>query len=102
MNSRTVDLATALGPVTAEFSKGRLTGLEVAAVSTRPGFGINDREYQGSVFLHSPGWTEASAPLPHDTTFADTDGKRPFPRDRAAMIAAIRAAVASYAATAAV
>jgi hypothetical protein len=98
MNAHTVDLITSLGPVTAEFSTGRLSGLDVAAVSTGPGFGINRREYRGEVFLNGPGWTEASAHLVYDTTFADADGKRPFPRERAAMVAAIRAAVAGYAA----
>jgi hypothetical protein len=34
----------------------------------------------------------------YDTAFADADGKHPFPRDRAVMVAAIRAAVAGYAA----
>jgi hypothetical protein len=38
----------------------------------------------------------------YDTTFADADSKHPFPRDRAAMIAAIRGAVAGYAARMAV
>ncbi len=97
MNQHTVDLITPLGPVTAEFSKGRLTGCDVAAVNTGPGFGINCREYSGAVFLNSPGWTEAGAHPLYDTTFSDAQGMRPFPRDRAAMIAAIRAAVADYA-----
>ena len=97
MNEHTVDLSTALGPVTAEFGKSRLTGAYVAAVRTGPGFGLGDREYRGAVFLHSPGWTEASAHLPYDTTFADADGKIPFPADRAAMVAAVRAAVLDYA-----
>jgi hypothetical protein len=99
MNEHTVDLVTSLGPVTAEFSKGRLTGLDVAAVSTGPGFGINRREYHGEVFLNGPGWTEAATHPLYDTTFADADGRRPFPRERAAMVAAIRSAVAGYAAT---
>ncbi len=98
MTDHTVDLSTPLGPVTAEFSKGRLTGADVAAVNTGPGFGINRREYNGAIFLNSPGWTEAAAHVLHDTAFADADGKHPFPRDRAAMVSAIRAAVASYAA----
>jgi hypothetical protein len=102
MNEHTADLSTALGPVTAEFSKGQPTGSPVAMVSTGPGFAINCHQYDGSVFLHSPGWTEASAHLVHDTTFADADGKHPFPRDRAAMVAAIRATVADYAARMAV
>jgi hypothetical protein len=83
--------------VIATFSKGRLSGSDVAAVHTGPGFGINRRRYSGAVFLNSPGWTEAAAHLLYDTTFADADGKHPFPRDRAAMVAAIRAAVAEYA-----
>lgn len=98
MNEHTVDLTTRLGPVTAQFSKGRLAGTDIVTVSTRPGFGINRHEYSGAVFLNGPGWTEAAAPLLYDTTFADADGKHPFPRDRAAMVAAIRAAVADYAA----
>jgi len=98
MNEHTVELITCLGPVTAAFSKGRLTGADVVTVNTRPGFGINRREYSGAVFLNSPGWTEAAAYLLYDTAFADADGKYPFPRDRAAMVAAIRAAVAGYAA----
>jgi hypothetical protein len=102
MNEHTVALITSLGPVTAEFSKGRLTGSDVATVNTRPGFGINHHEYSGSVFLRSPGWTETAAHTLYDTTFADADGKYPFPRDRAAMVAAIRAAVAGYAARPAV
>jgi hypothetical protein len=102
MNEHTVDLATRLGPVTAEFSKARLTGSDVATVNTRPGFGINRHEYSGTVFLNSPGWTEADAHLLYDTTFADADGKYPFPRDRAAMVAAMRVAVAGYAAHAAI
>lgn len=101
MNEHTVDLNTALGPVTAEFSNGQLIGSPVALVNTGPGFAVNCHQYSGSVFLHSPGWTEASAHLVHDTTFADADGKHPFPRDRTAMVAAIRAAVADYAARAA-
>lgn len=101
MNEHTVDLATTLGPVTAEFSKGKLTGRDVATVTTRQGFGIDHHEYSGAVFLSSPGWTEAAAHLLYDTTFADADGKHPFPRDRTAMVAAIRAAVADYAAQAA-
>jgi hypothetical protein len=102
MNEHTVDLTTPLGPVTAGFSKGRLTGSDVATVNTRPGFGISCHEYTGAVFLNSPGWTEAAAHLLYDTTFADADGKHPFPRDRAAMIAAIRTAVAEYASQVAV
>lgn len=98
MNEHTVELTTPLGPVTAEFSKGRLTGSDVARVRTGPGFGINCREYFGAVFLISPGWTEAGHHLLYDTTFADADGKHPFPRDRAAMVAVIRAAIAGYAA----
>src|ERR1022692_4951626 len=100
MNEHTVDLITRLGPVTAEFSKGRLTGSEMATVNTRPGFGITRHEYSGAVYLNIPGWTEAAAYLLYDTTFADADGKYPFPRDRAAMVAAIRAAVTDYAAIA--
>jgi hypothetical protein len=100
MNEHTVDLTTPLGPVTADFSKSRLTGSDVAAVQTGPGFGINRHEYSGAVFLNSPGWAEAAAHRLYDTTFADADGKRPFPRDRAAMVAAIRIAVADYAAQA--
>src|ERR1035438_6454604 len=69
-------------------------------VNTRPGFGVDRHEYSGAVFLNSPGWTEAAAHLLYDTTFADADGKYPFPRDRAAMVAAIRAAVTDYAAIA--
>jgi hypothetical protein len=102
MNEHTVDLITHLGPVTAAFSKSRLAGSDVVTVNTRPGFGINRHEYSGAVFLNSPGWTEAAAHLLYDTTFADADGKYPFPRDRAAMVAAIRAAVAGYAAQAAI
>ncbi len=102
MKEHTVELTTPLGPVTADFSKGPLTGCDVATVNTGPGFGINCHEYSGAVFLNSPGWTEAAAHLLYDTTFADADGKHPFPRDRAAMVAAIRAAVAGYAAKAAI
>jgi hypothetical protein len=98
MNEHTVDLTTALGPVTAQFGKSQLTGIDMVTVTTGPGFGIACREYSGTVFLSSPGWTEAAAYLLYDTTFADADSKHPFPRDRAAMIAAIRAAVAGYAA----
>ncbi len=98
MNEHTVDLTTPFGQVTAEFSKGRLTGSDLATVSTGPGFAINRHEFSGAVFLNSPGWTEAAAHPMYDTTFADADGKHPFPRDRAAMVAAIRAAVADYAA----
>lgn len=98
MNEHTVDLSTPFGPVTAEFSKGRLTGSDLATVKTGPGFGVNRHEYSGAVFLNSPGWTEAAAHLMYDTTFADAHGKHPFPQDRAAMVAAIRAAVADYAA----
>jgi hypothetical protein len=98
MNEHTVDLTTPLGPVTAEFGKGRLSGSDVATVHTGPGFGINRHWYSGAVFLSSPGWTEAAAHRLYDTTFADADGKHPFPRDRTAMVAAIRAAVADYAA----
>ncbi len=101
MREHTVDLTTPLGPVTATFTRGRLTGSAVATVSTRPGFGINHRQYSGSVCLSSPGWTESSARLLHDATFADADGNHPFPRDRAAMVGVIRAAVAGYAAQAA-
>jgi hypothetical protein len=102
MNKHTVDLITPLGPVTVEFGKARLTDSDVAAVTTRPGFGIHRHEYSGAVFLNSPGWTEAAAHLLYDTTFADADGKYPFPRDRAAMVAAIRAAVTGYATRAAI
>lgn len=98
MNEHTVDLSTPLGPVTAEFSKGRLAGSDVAIVSTRPGFGIDRHEFSGTILLTGPGWTEASAHSLYDTTFADMSGKHPFPRDRAAMVAAIRVAVADYAA----
>jgi hypothetical protein len=97
-----VDLATSLGPVTVQFGKSQLTGTYIATVTTGPGFGIKCREYSGTVFLNSPGWTEAAAHLVYDTTFADADSKHPFPRDRAAMIAAIRGAVAGYAARMAV
>jgi hypothetical protein len=100
VNEHTVDLATPFGPVTAEFSKSRLAGSDVAFVSTGPGFGINRREYSGAVYLNGPGWTETSAHLVYDTTFTDSGGKHPFPRDRAAMVAVIRAAVAGYAARA--
>lgn len=61
MDEHTVDLTTPPGPVTAQFSKGRLAGSEVATVNTGPGFGINRHEYSGAVFLNSPGWTEAAA-----------------------------------------
>ena len=98
MHDHSVDLTTPLGPVTAVFSTGRLTGADVVTVSTGPGFGINHRQYSGAVCLSSPGWTEAGARLLHDATFADADGRRPFPRDRAAMVGVIRAAVADYAA----
>ena len=97
MHEHTVDLTTPFGPVTAEFSKGRLTGSDIAIVSTGPGFGINHHEYWAEIFLNSPGWTEAGAHPLYDTTFADTDGRHPFPRERAAMMAAIRSAVAGYA-----
>ena len=100
MHEHTVDLTTPLGPVTAAFTQGRLTGSDVATVSTRPGFGINHRQYSGTVRLSSPGWTESSTQLLHDATFADADGNHPFPRDRAAMVGVIRAAVADYAAQA--
>ena len=102
MNEHTVHLITHLGPVTAAFSKSRLAGSDVVTVNTRPGFGINRHEYSGAVFLDSPGWTETAAHPLYDTTFADADGKYPFPRDRATMVAAIRAAVAGYAAQAAI
>ena len=98
MNEHTVDLITSLGPVTAEFSKSRLAGSDVALVSTGTGFGIDRHEYAGAVYLHGPGWTEPSAHLVHDATFTDSSGKHPFPRARAAMVAAIKAAVAQYAA----
>jgi hypothetical protein len=98
MNEHTVDLTTSLGPVTAQFGRSQLTGIGVATVTTGPGFGIKCREYSGTVFLNSPGWTEAAAHLLYDTTFADANGKHPFPKDRAAMVAAIRASVADYAA----
>ena len=97
MNEHTVDLTTPLGPVTAEFGKCRLAGSDVAIVTTGPGFSVNRHEYAGAVYLHSPGWTEASAHLVHDVTFTDSSGKHPFPRDRATMVAAIKAAVARYA-----
>ncbi len=100
MHDHTVDLTTPLGPVTAVFSTGRLTGADVVTASTGPGFGINHRQYSGAVCLSGPGWTELSARLLHDATFADADGRHPFPRDRAAMVAVIRAAVADYAARA--
>jgi hypothetical protein len=67
-------------------------------VSTGPGFGIRSRQYSGVLCLSGPGWTEGSPPLLYDVTFADADGKHPFPRDRAAMVGVIRAAVADYAA----
>jgi len=98
MHEHTVDLTTPFGPVTAQFSKGRLTGSDIAAVSTGPGFGINYHEYSAEIFLNSPGWTEAGVHPLYDTTFADTAGRHPFPRERAAMMAAIRSAVADYAA----
>jgi hypothetical protein len=97
MHEHTVDLTTPLGPVTATFRKGRLTGADVATVSTGPGFGICSRQYSGVLCLSGPGWTESSPPLRYDATFADADGKHPFPRDRAAMVGVIRAAVADYA-----
>jgi hypothetical protein len=98
LNEHTVDLIIPLGPVTADFSRSRLTGSDIAAVSTGPGFGINHHEYSGAVFLNGPGWAETSAHPLYDTAFADADGKYPFPRDRAVMVAAIRAAVAGDAA----
>jgi hypothetical protein len=98
MNDHTVDLSTPFGPVTAEFSKGRLTGSDVAVVNTGPGFGINQCEYSGAIFLNSPGWIEPSTRGLYDSSFAAPDGKHPFPRDRAVMVAAIRTAVANYAA----
>ena len=97
MHEHTVDLTTPLGPVTATFSKGRLTGSDVATVSTGRGFGICSHEYSGVLCLSGPGWTEGSPPLRYDATSADADGKHPFPRDRAAMVGGIRAAVADYA-----
>lgn len=100
MHEHTVDLTTPLGPVTAVFSKGRLTGSDVATVSTGPGFGINCRQFSGVLRLSSPGWTEGTAPPLYDATFADTEGKHPFPRDRATMVRVIRAAVSDYAARA--
>ena len=100
MREHTVDLTTPLGPVTATFTRGRLNGSDVATVSTGPGFGINRRRYCGTVCLSGPGWTEGSARLLHDAAFADAEGKHPFPRDRAAMVGVIRAAVADYAAQA--
>jgi hypothetical protein len=100
MHEHTVDLITAFGPVTADFSKGRLTGSDIATVSTGPGFGINRHQYSAEIFLNSPGWTEAGVHPLYDTTFADAGGRHPFPRERAAMMAAIRSAVADYAARA--
>lgn len=97
MHEHTVDLTTPLGPVTATFRKGRRTGADVATVSTGPGFGICSHQYSGVLCLSSPGWTEASTALLHDATFADAEGKHPFPRDRAAMVGVIRAAIADYA-----
>jgi hypothetical protein len=97
MHEHTAELTTPLGPVTATFRKGRLTGSDVATVSTGPGFGISRHQYTGVLCLSGPGWTEGSPPLLYDVTFADTEGKRPFPRDRAAMVGVIRAAVAEYA-----
>jgi hypothetical protein len=100
MDEHTVDLTTPLGPVTATFSRGRLADIDVAIVNTGPGFAIGRHEYAGTIFLGSPGWTETAAHLLHDTTFTDANGKHPFPRDRAAIVSAIRAAVAGYAAKA--
>jgi hypothetical protein len=100
MHEHTVELTTPLGLVTVTFSKGRLTGSDVATVSTGRGFGICSHEYSGVLCLSGPGWTEVSPPLLHDVTFADPEGKHPFPRDRAAMVGVIRAAIADYAAQA--
>jgi hypothetical protein len=97
MHEHTVELTTPLGPVTATFRQGQLTGSDVATVSTGPGFGISGHQYSGVLCLSGPGWTEGSPPLLYDTTFADGEGKHPFPRDRATMVGAIRAAVADYA-----
>lgn len=96
MLEHTVDLTTPLGPVTATFRKARLTGSDVATVSTGPGFGICRHQYSGVLCLSGPGWTEGNTPLLYDVTFADADGRHPFPRDRAAMVGVIRAAVADY------
>ena len=101
MNEHIVDLTTALGPVTAEFSKSWITGDVVATVCTRPGFAINRHGYAGALFLSGPAWTETSAHPIYDRTFTDADGRHPFPAERAAMVAAIRAALADYAAHAA-
>ena len=100
MHEHTVDLTTPLGPVTATFHHGRLTGSDVATVSTGPGFGIGNHQYSGVLCLSGPGWTEGHTPLLYDVTFADAEGKHPFPRGRAAMVGVIRAAVAEYAARA--
>jgi hypothetical protein len=97
MHEHTVDLTTPLGPVTATFRKGRLTGSDVATVSTGPGFGICSHQYSGVLCLSGPGWTEGSTALLYDVTFADPEGKGPFARDRAAMVGVIRAAIADYA-----
>ena len=100
MHEHTVDLSTPCGPVTADFGKGRLTGGDVVTVRPRPGFGIGHREYRGQVLLVSPGWTESAVAPLSDTSLAGADGKFPLPRERAAMVAAMRAAVAAYAARA--
>jgi hypothetical protein len=97
MDEQVVDLTTSLGPVTAEFSKSWLTGEVVATVCTRPGFAINRHGYAGALFLTGPAWTENSAHPIYDRTFADKDGRHPLPAERAAMVAAIRAALAHYA-----
>jgi hypothetical protein len=101
MDEHIVDLTTALGPVTAEFSKSWITGAVVAMVCPRPGFAINRHRYTGALFLNAPTWTEASAHPVFDRTFADEDGRHPLPAERAAMVAAIRSALADYAAHAA-
>ena|SRR5882672_5191753 len=101
MNEHIVDLTTALGPVTVEFSKSWLTGDVVATVCTRPGFAINRHGYAGALFLNGPAWTETGAHPIYDRTFTDSGGRHPFPAERVAMVAAIRSALADHAAHAA-
>jgi hypothetical protein len=97
MDEHTVDLSTPLGPVTVHFGKGRLTGTDVATVCAGPGFGIGHREYHGEIVLTSPGWAEPPAGPLSGAVLATPDGRVPVPRERAAMVAVIRAAVAAYA-----
>jgi hypothetical protein len=54
MHEHTVELTTPLGPVTATFRKGRLTGSDVATVSTGRGFGICSHQYSGVLCLSGP------------------------------------------------